>query len=296
MLFFRSQQNVCCLAWYLATTVAWASHLVTPMNAQEAPTLDLAYRQFQAGRLDDAQKTVTRFIEKNTDNTSAFVLRAQIRESLQDFVAARSDYDHWIELTPQEAQAWNRRGAVRFKAGDVKGSIEDFDHAISLDENLERPHWQRGLSCYYDGRFAEGAKQFELYQTYDATDVENVVWKFLCQARHAGIEKARQDMLPLAQPDQRIPMMQIDALYRGQGSAEDVLIAIEQGNPAERERRHRSFYAHLYLGLYFEVLQDEETARRHLLEADRLEISHYMWYVAHLHAARIRGSHTEPGG
>ncbi len=296
MFLFCSRQNACCLAWYLATAVVWTTRLVTPMNAQEPPTLDLASRQFQTGRLTDAQKTVTKFIEKNADNVSAFVLRAQIHESLKDFAAARSDYDRWIELTPQEAQAWNRRGGLRFKAGDVKGSIEDFDRAISLDENLERPHWQRGLSYYYDGRFAAGAKQFELYQTYDATDVENVVWKFLCQARHAGIEKARQDMLPLEQPDQRIPMMQIDALYRGRGSVEDVLVALEQGSPTEREQRHRGFYAHLYLGLYFEVLEDEEQARQHLLEADRLEIGHYMWYVAHLHAARIRGEDDGSGG
>ncbi|MBI85507.1 MAG: hypothetical protein CMJ81_20125 [Planctomycetaceae bacterium] len=296
MLLFCSRQNACCLAWYLATALAWTTRLVTPMNAQETPTLDLAYGQFQTGRLEDAQKTVTKFIEENADNASAFVLRAQIHESRKDFSGARSDYDRWIELTPQEAQAWNRRGGLRFKAGDVKGSIEDFDRAISLDENLERPHWQRGLSYYYDGRFAEGAKQFELYQTYDATDVENVVWKFLCQARYAGIEKSRQDMLPLEQPDQRIPMMQIDALYRGRGSVEDVLVALEQGNPTEREQRHRSFYAHLYLGLYFEVLEDEEQARQHLLEADRLEIGHYMWYVAHLHAARIRGRRDASGG
>ena len=46
----------------------------------------------------------------------------------------------------------------------------------------------------------------------------------------------------------------------------------------------RLFYAHLYLGLYYEAAGDVGQARKHLAIARQHKIGHYMWNVADVHA------------
>ena len=196
------------------------------------------------------------------------------------------------EVTPS---SYNARGMAKFRAGDIKGSIQDFDAAIQLRPSLQRSHWQRGISYYYAKSFDLGAKQFELYQSYDAADVENVVWRFLCQAAAGGrtakaIADARDAMLPLRKADRRIPMMAIDAMFRGSGSPADVMSAAKAGQPDDRTLHTRLFYAHLYVGLFFEASNEPAKARKHLFTAEQLKINHYMWDVAHIHAERLRQS------
>lgn len=194
--------------------------------------------------------------------------------------------------------ALNSRGMAKFQSGDIKGSIADFDAAIQRQPILERSHWQRGISYYYAESFDLGAKQFELYQTYDAADVENVVWRFLCQAAAGGrtdkaIAAAREDMLPLGARDRRIPMMEIDAMFRGSGSPEKVLAAAKAGQPDSRTLHHRMFYANLYIGLFYEATNAPTKAGEYIRAADKLKVNHYMWDVAHVHAERLRKTKSE---
>jgi lipoprotein NlpI len=251
------------------------------------PTAELLVRakqEFESGRQQEALRIVTGAIKQDQGNIAALMLRASIHDRLRQHVQAIADYDRIIELAPDNASVFHARGSSRFKGGDVKGSIADFDREIGLEPNSERRHWQRGLSYYYDGQYAQGAKQFELYQTYDASDVENVVWRYLCQAKVDGVEKARADMLPLANSDGRVPMMKIYDLYLGRAAPQDVLARAQSGEPSETELTHRLFYAHLYLALYYESIGDTENLRKQMFEAEKLEISHYMWDVAKVHA------------
>ena len=257
-----------------------------PAPTPPASSVTRAASLVELGNTAEAIKVLDEVVAKDPSNIKALRLRGRVRESLGQVEAAMADYDRWVKLASEDSAAWQERGSARFKAGNVRGSIEDFDRAIELNPRLEQRHWQRGLSYYYDGRFREGAKQFELYQTYDANDVENVAWKFLCQAKVDGVEQAQRDMMPLDADDPRVPMMEIDALYRGKSQVDDVFRAARSGASAGDEQKYRLFYANLYVGLYYDAHGQPEKARELILAADQLKNDHYMWYVAHLHANR----------
>jgi hypothetical protein len=82
--------------------------------------------------------------------------------------------------------------------------------------------------------------------------------------------------------------MQIFDLYRGQKKPEDVLKVAQAGQPLASELNTRLFYTHLYLGLWHEAAGRAEEAKKHILEAEKHKIGHYMWDVAHVHAERLR--------
>jgi lipoprotein NlpI len=185
------------------------------------------------------------------------------------------------KLAPDSASVWQGRGELHFKAGKFKESVADFDRVLSLAPGQSPHHWQRGISLYYAGRFTEGRRQFESHQSVNPNDVENAVWHFLCAARESGVTNARARMLSVG-PDARVPMHEIDALFRGKGSPEKVLAAANAA-PIEH-RRDALFHAHLYLGLYFDAAGEPVKAREHMAKAvNEFQFSHYMGDVARVH-------------
>lgn len=212
--------------------------------------------------------------------------RAALHAALDDSASSIADYDRAIEIGEPSAALFDARGSEYFKLGKIDESIADFDRAIKLKPEEEPWHWKRGISYYYAERWDDGRRQFEGYQSVDDNDVENAVWRFLCMARKSGIDAARSDILKIRR-DPRVPMMQIYELYAGRLKPGDVLTAAEDGLPTTDERNARLFYAHLYLGLYYEVSGDGALAKKHIDLARSHRIGHYMWNVADVHAKRL---------
>src|SRR5690606_744724 len=151
-----------------------------------------------------------------------------------------SDFSAAIEREPNQATLYDQRGSAAFCLGQIEQSIRDFDRAVALDPARERGHWKRGISYYYAGEYARGQKQFEVYQTYDDSDVENAVWRFLCMVPQTGLKKAQQDILRVG-PDRRVPMREIYELYAGRLEPDDVLKAARAGEPDEQTLHQRLF-------------------------------------------------------
>lgn len=191
------------------------------------------------------------------------------------------------------AIAYYLRGREYFRLGMIDKSIIDFDKYVELAPQIESRQWERGIAYYYAREFDKGARQFELYQTYHDNDVENSVWRFLCMTPSTGVDRARAVMLPI-KDDRRIPMMAIFEMYRGNLQPEDVLRIAREGDPPDEVLTGRLFYAHLYIGLYYEVLGNSELAKKYVDLAaapdlaDNPRLNRYMWDVARIHAMLLK--------
>ncbi len=214
------------------------------------------------------------------DEPSAGMLvrQASLHESRGDYEAAIAGYDRALEVEPRDWQLYLLRGSARFKAGQIEASIEDFDEVVALEPSQDPYLWQRGISYYYAGRFADCRGQFEGHRLVNPNDVENAVWHLLCVAAEDGLEAAQEAMLPVG-PDARRPMKEIDALFRGKGSVEEVEAA------ATAEGVGARFYADLYLGLYYELIGEAEKAAEAIERAASLPNRGYMVEVARVHRA-----------
>jgi len=232
---------------------------------------------------------------------SASVLMAQAKTAIAGGKSKRAVemLDRAIAADPDLAPAYYARGRERFRLGELEGAVADFDRYVALEPSVESSQWERGIAYYYVGKYKEGAAQFELYQTYHDNDVENSVWRYLCMVPTTGIEKARSVMLPIRN-DPRNPMMHIFNLYRGRIEPADVLAETGRGDPSAKVLAGRQFYAHLYLGLYYEVAGDAENAKKYIdlaaapeLKESR-ELNRYMWDVARIHQQKLRQTNEVP--
>lgn len=268
----------------VAALVATPLHAAEPADAQTL--LRTADASIRAGKPTEAIPITDKVLAADPKDFRALFIRGRAHEALKNNIKALADYDAGLKANPEATLIYQQRGELHFKLGNFPESIADFDKFILALPEQSPHHWQRGISLYYAGRFDDGRKQFELHQTVNPYDVENAVWHFLCVARASGAEQARGKLIPIER-DARIPMMQIHALFAGKSKPEDLMDAAKKGSPAQVE--NQLFYAHLYLGLYYEAVGDAKLAREHILKAATdFKAEHYMGDVARVHAAVLR--------
>jgi lipoprotein NlpI len=269
-----------CFAFFIAVAAVLPGSVQADTAASLREESQAAWKQ---GDLAKALELADKAVAKGPTDPRNHLLRGLVREARREYEEAIKDFTKCLELDPKSFQAYHHRGSVHFKRGHIAESLADWDKQLELRPADSPGHWQRGISLYYAGRFDEGRKQFEGYEKVDTNDVENAVWQFLCNARLVGVDKARASMLKIGL-DRRVPMMQVYDLYRGKLKPDDVLAAVEKGMPTPQERSERLFYAHLYLGLYYEATGDKDKAREHIsLAAEKYRIPSYMGDVAWVH-------------
>jgi hypothetical protein len=175
------------------------------------------------------------------------------------------------------------RATAHFQAGRVVESASEFDNVVKLAPDAAPQLWQRGIALYYAGRYHDCRAQFESHRTVNPDDVENAAWHFLCVARAESVQSAKAALL-LVGPDGRVPMREVYEMFRGTIGPEKVLAAAGSGPASE-------FYAHLYVGLYFEAVGRKADALAHITTAaaDRYaSAGGYMHQVARVHLAILQ--------
>jgi len=173
------------------------------------------------------------------------------------------------------------RGIAHFQAGRIAESVEEFDAVVRMAPGQAPYLWQRGIALYYAGRYNDCREQFESHRTVNPDDVENAAWHFLCVARAESADQAKQELLPVG-PDPRVPMREVYGMFQGTLNPEQVLAAV-RGVASE-------FYAHLYIGLYYDALGQHFDALSHIraAAADRYaNAGGYMNFVARVHRSAL---------
>lgn len=256
------------------------------LSSQEAgdSVAELLKKAAAASRTGDSIESLrlaNKAVSREGQNVEALLFRASLLESLDLWQPAFVDLTKLYHLKGG-AEILDRRGSVAFKLGMFQQSLRDFDKFLELRPKEYPGHWRRGITCYYAGKFEEGKKQFEGYEQVDTNDVENAVWRYLCMAKRVGVEKARVQILKIGR-DKRKPMMEVYALFAGKATPEDVLKSAKAGDPGQERLNAQLFYAHLYLGLFWDAQGNAKKALEHLEEAVEHRIGHYMWDVARVH-------------
>jgi lipoprotein NlpI len=246
----------------------------------------LATEALAQKRFDEAIRFANQVIAADAQQPAGYVLRARVYIAAGKSPEAISDLSRLLELNPRQPEVLEIRGTEYFKLRRFKEAIADFDQECKLEPAREPWHWKRGLAYYYAGQYDKGRDQFQQYHDREDNDVENAVWRVLCMARmkDVGLQKAQAEIL-VVRRDPRVPMMEVYALFAGRAKPDEVLQAIDRGQPQEQERNSRLFYGNLYLGLYFDMIGNSKRAIEHLKVAVDHPIEHFMWDIAKLHLA-----------
>ncbi len=265
----------------LCASVIGEGHLLA--DGQLDQMLDQAQALHRQGNLAEALILASKAVTADPKNPQCYYVRGRLYAEDREHGKAVADFDQALAMEPRGIEIYQLRGIEQFKLAHFKESCADFDRFVERRPQSAAQHWQRGIAYYYAGRYEDGRKQFELHQTVNPNDVENAVWHFLCVARLSGLAKARGSLIPI-KDDARAPMMQIYAVFAGKAKPEDVLAAAKGGYSSIAQLNHQLFYAHFYMGLFYEASGNEKLAAKHLAEAaGAYKVEDYMGEVARVH-------------
>lgn len=191
-----------------------------------------------------------------------------------------------LRVYPFEAKTYISRGMVYFKLARLTSSLQDFNQAEKLNPQLTPYLWQRGLTYYYLGKYAQGARQFELDLSVQSQDLEETLWYYLCLAQLENASEIR-DCLLKVRDDPRPIMGQVYQFYGGKCSLEQLLAM------GKKEGLIGLFYSNLYLGLYYEAHKKQERSQFYINQAVKYQTNDYLWYLACVHQ-QLRGAQNSP--
>jgi tetratricopeptide (TPR) repeat protein len=84
-------------------------------------------------------------IRLNPNDAEAYQCRGTLRYQQGDIEGAIADFNEAIRLAPNYAEAYSHRGAVRLLNGDIEGATADYNEAIRLEPNDADAYYIRGF-------------------------------------------------------------------------------------------------------------------------------------------------------
>ncbi|HVR74229.1 MAG TPA: hypothetical protein VMT52_07855, partial [Planctomycetota bacterium] len=257
-----------------------------------ADELATALKALAEQKLDEALRGANRALSLAPAWTPAHRLRAEIGMARNDTEGVVKDLGVVLALEEPQGGLQHLRATALFKLGKFAESAAGFNAAVEAGgAHTSDACWERGLARYYAGD-AEGARQqFEGYHHVGPLDIENGLWAFLSEARRGGsveerLERARR-ALPEYRDRRRPPFPALLDLYLGKGTVEAVFEEARGKTAPGPARDEGIFYAHLYAGKYLEAAGDAAGARKHLEEAVRIPIDHFMALCAKAEVERF---------
>jgi lipoprotein NlpI len=238
--------------------------------------------------LKAAVERAEKAVKDSPTDAAAHLKLGAARLAARDNEGAVTALTRALELDPKLAEAQDRRGDAYLKLGRFAEAVADFDAVLKAHPTFAPKHWRRGIALYYAGKHADGVKQFELHKTDNPQDVENAAWHYLCNVKVAGKDAARKALIAVTD-DARVPMAEIQKLFAGQRKPEDVLAAAERVKAGTPEGTSARFYAHLYVGLWYEAEGEPKKVLEHLAAAvEKHEVPDYMWDVGNAHLKAVK--------
>jgi lipoprotein NlpI len=273
------------LSLFAAVVFAGVLLAADPAPKTSTELLAAAREALAKGQLNAATELVRQAVLADPKDPEAQYAVARLAEERRDFTNAVAAYTKVIELDPKGSDAWQWRGTTYFKMGKVPEAVADFEAFVERVPSRRPHHWQLAIALYYVGRADDARRAFELHRTVNPDDVENAAWHFLCNAKANGLDRARKELIPI-DGDPRVPMREIFEFYAGKGTEEKIFAAASANkdrlSPAEWS--DRMFYAHLYVGLYYDATGNAKLALEHLEKAcGEFAQMHYMGDVARVH-------------
>ena len=108
------------------------------------------------------------------------------------FDFALQEWNLYIDSYPDDAAAFSNRGNVRLVIGDVEGSIDDQNKAISLNPNEIDPYINRGISEEALGLWSQAKKDYQFVLSQDSKNFSALYNLANVEGSISQWEKARE--------------------------------------------------------------------------------------------------------
>jgi len=186
-MFESRRNNLRFFAAFTAAVLFWNATAL-PAFTQEPPTT--------SAKTDSHQPTTTpgEFADiLSPKNSSAFSSRGSVRYRVGDLKGAMQDFDKAIELDDKNAEAFSGRGYLKLNQTDNQGALADFDRAIAVDPKNTAAFCGRGQVYSELGKETEAQADFDHAIELDPKNAPSYIFRGFHLGRYGDNERAIAD-------------------------------------------------------------------------------------------------------
>lgn len=121
---------------------------------------------------DRAVKYFTKVIDLEPNNAIAYRRRGIAYYDLKKYQRAIEDYDKAIELDPKYAKAYSNRGVAYYAQKKFRRAIQDFDKATALNPDSAVTYYNRGNAYYYLKKYQRAVQDYDKAIDLDPNDAD----------------------------------------------------------------------------------------------------------------------------
>jgi len=173
-------------------------------------------------------------------------------------------FDHAIELDPDFAMAYARRGAIFNNLGETERASEDFKKAYSLRSNLSEREKLYLTIRFYDATEGDTGKSIETYEMWsrlyprDLQPFDGLAARYQIVGQYEKAAAAAREALKL-RPDNYVPYANLATSYEALNRFDDAREVCRQAAAAKRDSAytHRALFELAFLGRDYVAMQHE---------------------------------------
>jgi tetratricopeptide (TPR) repeat protein len=128
---------------------------------------------------------------RDPDNVELRIERGFEYVRLNAYQSAVKDFQHALELSPENPQAFLGLGQAYYYQLQWQKAEEALGTAVAFEEDLEQPHFWLGKLYYLQGRYEESAAEFDWAAEINRDNPVNEAWLGRAAAKLEDIEEAR---------------------------------------------------------------------------------------------------------
>lgn len=137
--------------------------------------------------------------KKQGMNAHDFYARAAAKALERDYQGALKDYTQAIEVNPRFAEAYIKRGAIRYKLGDARGTLKDCTQALQIDSESAPAYYHQGRARYRLGYTQAAIEAYTQAIAKDANHAQAYYHRGLAHNDLKDIALAVEDLQNAAQ-------------------------------------------------------------------------------------------------
>ena len=138
---------------------------------------DIGNKALSEGKFNDAIEYYNNAIELNPNIAEIYVKRGLAKSELKDFESAIKDFEIASSLSPTNLSIINQKGLIKYKAKLYENALNDFNYVLNKDSTFSDSYLNRGMVKMKMGRKSEGCEDFYSSRNYGNKEVNILIEK-----------------------------------------------------------------------------------------------------------------------
>ncbi|MES2518015.1 MAG: tetratricopeptide repeat protein [Bacteroidota bacterium] len=206
--------------------------LFTACTGSSDAFLDKAKEQLQKGKAKEAVEYLNQAIDKDPENAKAFNMRGAANFELKDYASALLDYEQAIKLEPKDYKPYFNRASVKMEKSDWEGALVDCNKASEIQPDTAEIYIKRGIVYAALIKIPEALNDFEKAIKLNPKEVNALYNRGNIYFQTGDLENATKDFVQAVQIDPQFAkaFYALGITQQKSGKADEACMSLKTAN------------------------------------------------------------------